>query len=296
MGTYHRIWGAHLFVPANNAGFLEKLPLLTVANIIIDLEYATKLPSKLEGRHLCKGAIQYLRQVRPDIRICVRVNLYKTGRLFLDDIATVAAARPDAIRIPSVNDPEEIAVADSVLAAVENSHGISVGSIALHPMIETPEGLHHAHAIATASPRVEALCLGGEDWAFNCGLERSRQGAELDYVKNELVAAASRAQVTPVDSVFNWLDDLEGLREECRHSFALGMKARATVNPVQLALIDEIYRPSPHRIAWARALISNLQEITLEGRVHHVCNGVITDELAIAQAHAVLANAPMEGK
>lgn len=291
MNEQRQNWGAHLFVPANNVGFLEKLPLLSVKNIIIDLEYATKLPFKLEGRHLCRAAIGYIRKVRPDICISVRTNLYKTGQLFFDDITMVAVAKPDAIRIPSVNDPSEIEHADRLLTEVEEAHVLPIGSIKLHPMVETPLGLHNAYRIATASSRVEALCLGGEDWAYNCGLERSQGGKELEHVKFGLVSAASRARVMPVDSVYNWLDDIDGLREECRCSFAIGMKARATINPRQLRIIDEVYRPSKQKVDWARGLLSGLNKISLDGRIHYVSNGVISDELAISQARAILANA-----
>ncbi|MDP2002042.1 MAG: aldolase/citrate lyase family protein [Desulfurivibrionaceae bacterium] len=285
------IWGAHLFVPANNAGFLEKLPLLTVKNIIIDMEYATKIPYKLEGRHLCKAAIGYIRQVRPDIGVAVRTNLYKAGQLFLDDLLTVAVAAPNAIRIPSVSEPSEVAHADELLSDIENTHGLLPGSIKLHPMIETPEGLHHAYAIATASPRVEALCLGGEDWAYNCGLERSQIGKELEHVKFELIAAASRAQVTPVDSVYNWINDLDGLAEDCNISFTIGMKARATINPRQIKIIDNVYKPSKYKIDWAKNLLAGLSEMYFDGRTHYISNGVINDILAISQARAILANA-----
>jgi citrate lyase subunit beta / citryl-CoA lyase len=291
MHAHRPIWGAHLFVPANNAGFLEKLPLLPVKNIIIDLEYATKLPYKLEGRHLCKGAVGYIRKVRPDIGISIRTNLYKTGRLFLDDIALAASAAPDAIRIPSVCEPHEVVHTDEILTTIEAASGLPSNSIRLHPMIETPEGLHHAYAIAASSPRVEALCLGGEDWACNCGLERSRSGKELEHVKFELVSAASRAQVTPVDSVYNWLDDREGLEKDTKISYMIGMKARAATNPRQLQLIDTIYRPSEHRIDWAKTLLSGLSELSVDGKTHYICNGVISDGLAVAQARAILANA-----
>ncbi|ENM5729152.1 CoA ester lyase [Vibrio mimicus] len=291
MMKQHQIWGAHLFVPANNAGFLEKLPLLPVRNVIIDLEYATRLPYKLEARHLCKAAIGYIREVRPDLNICVRTNLYRSGKLFLDDITAVAAAKPGAIRIPSVNTPDEITHADSLLSEIEEAQRLPIGAIKLHPMIETPQGLYSAYEIAAGSPRVEALCLGGEDWAYNCGLERSRAGKELEHVKFELVSAAARAQVTAVDSVYNWLDDIDGLETECRNSFSIGMRARATINPRQLKTINEIYRSSHHMLDWANGLLSSLNEISFYGQRHFISNGIIVDELAVAQARAVVTNA-----
>lgn len=282
------LWGAHLFVPANNAGFLTKLPIIDVSNIIIDLEYSTKVPYKIDGRFLCKYAISYLRKIRPDIAICVRTNLFRTGALFESDVRTIAVSLPDALRIPSVNSAEEVQRADQLITEVETKLGIEIGTIKLHPMIETPLGLKNAADIVCASSRVEALCLGGEDWAYNCGLERTKTGAELDYVKYELVSIASQYSVTPIDSVFLWLDDCKGLEDDCLRSFQIGMKARATTNPRQIHRINQVYKPSDKKISWARNLLEQLEEVELHGTRHYVSNGVISDPLAIYQAKQII--------
>ena len=285
-----RLWGAHLFVPSNKPGFLTRLPLIDIKNIIIDLEYATKVPYKLEGRYLARSAIGYLRQVCPNLNITVRTNLFRTGRLFLDDVRTVATAAPDAIRIPSVDSAHEVTRTDEILTQIEHEYDLQPGGIKLHPMIETPKGLDNAYAIATASTRVEALCLGGEDWAYNCGLERTPGGKELERVRFELVTVASHAQVTPIDSVYNWLDDLHGLEQDSINSFQIGMKARACTNPRQLPTIATIYRPSTTAVHWAQNLLADLTEISIHGQQYLVSHGVISDQLAISQARQILAN------
>lgn len=288
MQVQKSLWGAHLFVPANNAGFLTRLPLLDIKNIIIDLEYSTKIPYKIDGRYLCKNAVSYLRKVRPDISICVRVNLFKTGALFKEDVITVAKSLPDAIRIPSVSCAEEVMLADALISSVEEDLGVLRGTIKLHPMIETPLGLRNAAEIVSASSRVEALCLGGEDWAYNCGLERTKAGEELDYVKYELVSIASQYSVVPVDSVFLWLEDCTGLEQDSLRSFGIGMKARATTNPRQIAKINGVYRPSETKISWAKNMLEALEEVDVHGTKQFVCNGVISDPLAIFQAKQIL--------
>jgi len=282
------LWGPHLFVPGNNAGFLTKLPLIDVQNIIIDLEYSTKLPNKVDGRFLAKNAIAYLRQVRPDISICVRVNLFKTERLFENDMDVISRGLPDAIRIPSVNTAEEIVRADAILTDAENRLEVPQGTVKLHVMIETPMGLKNASEILAASPRVTSAGLGGEDWAYNCGLERTRTGEELDYVKHELVSIASQCGVVPIDTVFLWLDDFDGLEQDSRRSFQIGMKGRATTNPRQLSLINEIYVPSETKILWAESILSDLEEVELYGVKHQVVHGVISDPLAVNYAREIL--------
>jgi citrate lyase subunit beta / citryl-CoA lyase len=284
----HRMWGAHLFVPANRAGFLTRLPIVRARNLIVDLEYATRLPFKTDGRYLARHAIGYLRQVRPDFFITIRVNVPATGPLLEADLRIVAPAAPDAIRVPSVNHPDEIKRIDEQLGAIERAHGLPEGKIVLHPMIETPAGLRHGAAIATASPRNRSLCLGGEDWAHNLGLARTRSGKELEYVKASLVGLACEHGLLPIDSVYNWLDDLDGLRADSELSATLGFRARATTNPRQVAIIEAAYQPAADNVKWAMALLASLETVEIGGTTQYVSSGIITDPLAVQQARALV--------
>lgn len=282
------LWGAHLFVPANRAGFLTKLPVIRVRNLIIDLEYATRVKSKTDGRHLCQYAIGYLRSVRPDFNITVRTNLTKTGGLFEDDLRVVLETRPDALRIPSVNTPDEIERTDELVTKLEAQYGLPEGGVRLHPMIETPTGLRNGVAIARASRRNEALCLGGEDWAHNCGLTRTRAGKELEYVKAALVAIAAEESLFPIDSVYNWLDDPDGLVADTENSKLLGFHSRATINPRQVDTLNLIYRPAETDRRWAKTLLDGLTQMDICGTPQLVAGGVITDPLAVHQARTIL--------
>lgn len=279
-----RFWGPHLFVPANRAGFLTRLPLLPVGAVILDLEYATRWPHKHEARYLAAEAITYLRELVPGLSISVRVNMPAAADLALRDLDVVVAAQPDAIRVPSVDEPDALRRIDEHLGALERAAGLEEGSIALHPMIESPRGLARAFEIAAASPRNAALCLGGEDWAHNVGARRTQAGRELDYVRAALVAAAAEHRLVAIDTVYNWLDDLDGLERDCEHSRSLGFRGRATVNPRQLSTIEQAYRPDPQVVDEAHAMLDALQLTERDGAVIHLVNGVITDPRALFQA------------
>ncbi len=282
------LWGAHLFIPGNKAGFLCKLPVLNVKNIIIDLEFATKFPFKTEARYLTRNAISYIRSVRPDINTCIRINLSSTGKLQQDDIEIVAKKQPDSIRVPSVNNADEIKFIDETLTKIERENQLEIGSIKLHPMIETPLGLTHISEIVEASPRIEAIAFGGEDWAQNCGLLRTKLGHELEHIKFEMVTAAAEHKIFAIDSVFSFLDDKEGLIHDCKNSRIIGFKARATINPRQLEIINRIYSPSQTEIKWAESIINNLTEIKLGNKINYISNGIIMDPLAINQARNII--------
>lgn len=277
-------WGAQLFVPANRAGFLTRLPLLAVHAVILDLEYATRWPAKAEARFLAAEAITYLRELRPDLTLTVRINMPSAGRLAQRDLEIVAPARPDAIRVPTVEDPAALERICEQLRLVEQREGLEPGAIRLHPMIETPRGLSRVAEIARASPRIEALCLGGEDWAHNVGATRTRRGRELDHVRGALVSAAAEHGLVAIDTVYNWLDDLEGLAADCRHGKALGFRGRATIHPRQVPVIEQAYRPDPQALAAATSMLERLVEVDIDDTTVPLVDGVITDPSAIFQA------------
>ncbi|HSH05504.1 MAG TPA: CoA ester lyase [Anaerolineae bacterium] len=284
------LWGAHLFVPANNAGYLTKLPLIPIQHIILDLEYATLLAHKASARHLIRHAIPYLRELNDDLHICVRVNPVQAGTLLEEDLRLVVPAAPDAIRIPSVNHPDDVKKVDELVTHWEKLANLPPHSIALHPMIETPAGFRHAYAIAAASPRNQSLGLGGEDWAHNLGLNRTPAAQELHYLKAAIIPIAAEFNLAPIDSVYQWLDDIDGLLADCHTSLQLGYRGRATVNPRQIGIINQAYKPAPEFIAWAKNLTGGLQQQDVGGHTHYTAHDRLLDPLAVYQAQVALAH------
>lgn len=284
------LWGAHLFVPGNNAGFLCKLPILNVKNIIIDLEFATKMPFKTDGRYLTRNAISYIRLIRPDINICVRVNISSANVLQKEDIRIIAQSKPDSIRIPSVNNKFEVEYVDELLTKIEKENSMKNGSIKLHPMIENPQGLRNISEIIQSSPRVQAIALGGEDWAYNCGLHRTKKGHELEHIKFEMVTIAAEYSILAIDTVFSFLDDTNGLISDCNNSRILGFRARSTINPRQLEIINSAYAPLKEDIAWAKSTLDDLKEVKFDNNINYVSKGVIVDPLSVYQAKNIINN------
>jgi citrate lyase subunit beta/citryl-CoA lyase len=99
----------------------------------------------------------------------------------------------------------------------------------------------------------------------------------------------------PIDSVYNWLDDLDGLRADTELSATLGFRARATTNPRQVAVIEEAYQPAADNVKWAMALLASLETVEIGGVPQYVSNGIITDPLAVHQARALIRFVEKEG-
>ncbi len=283
------LWGAHLFMPANNAGYIFYTPLINAKNIILDLEYATNIDKKIEARYLLKYAISYLKKLRPDMNVCVRINLPWIKKFCYEDIKAIIDAEPDSLRIPSVRDRKDIELIENIIDDLEQKNGKNYDKIKFQPMIESPKGFSNIREIAGASKRNIALCLGGEDWAYNVGLERHKHSRELEYVRVEMVTVAAEYGLFSVDTVYPWLDDKVGFEKDSKIAREYGMCARAIQNPKQLNEANEIYKPSEERYKWAEDLLSSVVKEYVDDCEVFIFHNKIIDSQELVQANKILA-------
>ena len=131
-----------LFTPGSNARALEKIRALDCDVAALDLEDAVAPQAKEAAR----GAVCTLvaEKVFQNKEVAVRINSLSTPDGHAD-LEAVAKAHPDAVILPKVSGPAEVGAAHRALPS----------SIALWAMIETPRGVLHLDAIATAG----ASCL-----------------------------------------------------------------------------------------------------------------------------------------
>jgi citrate lyase subunit beta/citryl-CoA lyase len=133
------------------------------------------------------------------------------------------------------------------------------------PILESALGIEQAFAIATASGRVAAITIGLEDHAADLGVPRSPDGEESAWARARLVNAARAAGVQPIDSVYGWIDDLDGLRAWCERSRRLGFQGMGCLHPRQIDVIHEGFRPSREAIAKAKRIVAAYEKAQAEG-------------------------------
>lgn len=284
------LWGPHLYIPSNNVGFIYHVPLLNVRSVVLDLEDATPYSQKSQGRLLIKYAIKYLRDLCPNLIITVRINRPNLlPELCQKEINNIVKFQPNAICIPFVNSANDVICVDEWVTEAEENYKLTVGKIALHPMIESPQGVKNIDLIAAASSRNEALSLGGTDWRETHGISMRRFGKELNYIKTCMISAAAEHKLFVFDTVYPELSDIEGLKGDCQNSRELGIEGKAISTPQQIKIVDEVFRPSKDKIAWASELLAKVEQRILLSRKIYVFDERIIDELIIFQAKKVLA-------
>lgn len=249
-----------LFVPGSDRDKLAKVARFRSDAIAIDLEDAVADDQKTAARAIAAEAVGAL-----PATVAVRVNGAATGRLE-EDVAAVVRAGLDAIVVPKVERPDELALADGAIERAERENGLATGSIALLPIVETPRGLVRCEQLLDAAPeRTLTVAFGAGDYATEMGIDANGPGVR--YARERLVVAARAAGLArPLDGPWLELDDIEGLVADCRASRALGYQGRVIVHPAQVRPAQEAYSEvSDEAAARARRIVAAFEEAEARG-------------------------------
>lgn len=282
---------AMMFAPGNNPAMLQNAGIYGADSIIFDLEDTVSIPEKDAARHLVAGAIK---KIKYPCEVGVRINHISTpwGR---EDLDCVLASKPDFIRLPKGETADEIKMIDEIISEAEYKHGFEPGSIQMMAAIENPKGLSNAYAMATASPRMMALAIGGEDFSTSLKTGKSKSGRELYVARSMVVYAAREAGVYAIDSVFSDVRDDETFIAEVTLAKELGFDGKSCVNPRQIDLAYQVFTPTTKEIDYAHRVLEAYQEALARNSGVISLDGKMIDAPMIIRAERVLANATAAG-
>ena len=244
-----------LFVPGNNPKMMTSCGFFGADAVIFDLEDAVSPQEKDAARRLVHYALTNL--VLGATESIVRVNSTDT-----------AMFRP--------------------LDRLECEHGMEPGSIGVIALIETALGVENAYAIATASPRVRALFLGGEDLSADLRCKRTKESREIFYARTRLVMAARAAGVDVYDTPFTDVDDDEGLRADAEFAKSHGFTGKASISPRHLEGINACFSPTQAEADYAREVLEAIEEGVRQGKGAVALRGKMIDAPVVARARQTL--------
>jgi citrate lyase subunit beta / citryl-CoA lyase len=259
-----------LAVPGSSLRFLEKAQGLNADHVLLDLEDAVAPEAKTSARAQVASALNtgdWSGKVRT-----VRVNGATTRWAYGDVIEVVERAGPrvDAIILPKVTGPDEVAWLDLLLGQVEQVAGLPAGGIGIEAQIEDARGLSAVDQIAAASPRLEALVFGPADFMASIGMRSLEIGAQprgylggdaFHYPLLRILVAARAHGLQAIDGPYAAVADTDGLRRVATSAAALGYDGKWVIHPGQIDIVNAAF--SPGQEEYDRA------ELILEAYEHH---------------------------
>lgn len=260
-----------LYIPAANARAMEKARTLPADAIIFDLEDAVAPSEKAGARELLVQALRADFGARTRI---VRINGLDTEWGQAD--ARAFATGADAVLVPKVSRAEDL---DRIAQLVPQTP--------LWAMMETAAGMLNAAEIAR-HPRLQAMVMGTNDLAKELNARfRADRLPMMPGLGLCLLAARAHGRII-IDGVFNAFKDMDGLRAECEQGRDMGFDGKTLIHPLQLAIANEVFAPSPLEIELSRRQIAAFEEATAQGQGVAVVDGKIVENLHVATARAML--------
>jgi citrate lyase subunit beta / citryl-CoA lyase len=244
-----------LYMPGSNARALEKAKTLPADCLILDLEDAVAPEAKEPAREQVISAVKGGGYGSREIVIRVNGLATQWGEA---DLKAAAGAGADAILIPKVQSPEELATARSVLRLAG-----APGSQALWAMMETPLAVLNAAAIAAAGPGeypLTAFVMGTNDLAKDT--RASLGGGRVGMLAwlSTCVAAGRAYGIDILDGVFNGIGDDEGLKAELEQGKLIGMDGKTLIHPSQVEPCNIAFTPPAEEVEWARKIVAAFAE------------------------------------
>jgi citrate lyase subunit beta/citryl-CoA lyase len=263
-----------LFVPGSSARMLEKARAMACDVVVLDLEDLVVPEAKDSARAQVRAAITTYGPREVVVRINPRATPWGDA-----DLAAMRDAAPDAILIPKVDSPADIAAA--------------LGGIPLWAMIETPSAVLNLAAIAASG--VDCLALGTNDLLKAMRAKDLPDRRNLWAVLSQTVIAARAHDLTVLDGSYNDIRDEAGFAESCVQGRAFGFDGKTLIHPAQIEPCNRAFAPSRDEIAQARRIIDAFANQPEKGAI--ALDGRMVERLHAEEAQRLLALADaVEGR
>ena len=281
-----------LFLPGNTPNMIINGDALGADCIILDLEDAVSPDEKDSARLLVRSAMKNMGF--RGVEITVRINSIDT-EYWRDDLDAIIPLKPDFIMPPKSGCAEDIKKIDAYITGIEEKCGMDKGGVKLIPLIETALGVENAFNIATASKRVAALFLGGEDLTADLRCKRTKSGNEIDYARTRLVCAARAAGIDVYDTPFTDVNDDEGIIADAEYAKSLGFSGKAAIAPRHVRTINEVFSPSLKDIQYAQDVFEAIRLGKEQGKGAVSLRGKMIDKPIVERARQTLEAAKQLG-
>lgn len=281
-----------LFLPGNTPNMIINGGTLRADSVILDLEDSVSPDEKDSARILVRNS---LKAIDFGCETIVRINSLDTEYCALD-LEEIIPCSPDVIMPPKSSCKADMLRLDEMITAIEKENGIEVGKIKLMPLIETALGIENAFEIASATKRITAIFLGGEDFSADIRAKRTKSGEEILYARGRMVVAARAAGIDVYDTPFTDAFDDEGLVADAKFAKSLGFTGKAAVAPRHIYAINEIFSPTAAEIKYAREVITAIEEARKLGKGAVSLRGKMIDPPIVERAKQTLEAAECIGE
>jgi len=269
-----------LYLPASNPKAIAKARTLPCDMVVLDLEDAVAPEAKEAARAaavagIAEGGFGHR-------EVAIRANGLDT-EWGAADLAAIAGARADAVLVPKVNAPEDIARYHDALSGAHPQ-------MQLWAMIETCGIVGNLPAVAAMArtTRLSLWIMGINDLAKEMRAQLTPCRTPFQPFLAMSVAAARANGIAILDGVCNEFRDLELFEAEARQGLLFGFDGKSLIHPAQIEPCNTVFSPGEADLAWAQSVIEAFGLPENQGKGAIRVDGRMTELLHLEQARRLL--------
>jgi citrate lyase subunit beta / citryl-CoA lyase len=262
--------------------------------VVLDIEDSMPLEERPRARGLLAEEITELHAAA--VGAVVRINPF--GPETEVEVAAATVAGLTALMLPKASTPAEVQALHDLLSYHEGRAGLPRGGVGILPLPETAQGLHDAHLLAKASPRVKGIVgvISGPvtaDVARAFGFRASLAGTEQLYMNSKLVLDSRAAGAPfPIAGVFGVpVTDLAATEGLIRRARDLGYSGVCVMHPSHVALASAVFRPTSEEVAYFTGLLAAFEAAERRGLGAVTYQGAMVDYAMLPLAREVVEEA-----
>ncbi len=276
---------SRLYLPGDTPKLMLNAGIHKPDGVILDLEDSVAPDKKADARLMVRNALRGVDFYGAERM--VRINQLPAG---LEDLEYVVPHHVNLILLPKCESAEQVLSVDEKISSILAEKGLDY-PVYIMPIIESALGVVNAFQIASASGRVAALAIGLEDYTADLGAQRTPEGRESFFARNQLVNAAKAAGIQAIDSVFSDVSDMEALRTVVLESKSLGFDGMGCIHPRQIRVIHEAFAPTEAEIEKAKRIVLAFDEASEKGLGVVSLGSKMIDPPVVKRAQKTIADA-----
>jgi citrate lyase subunit beta/citryl-CoA lyase len=277
-----------LFVPGNRPDRVDKAVKTSADAVIIDLEDAVAFTEKETSRINARDKIK----AHAERKIMVRVNSLDSP-FFKNDLAEVVTDHLACLMVPKVESAAHVRKINETLLKIETEKGLVKGVVSIIPLIESAAAVQNIFQIVTEPTefsRIHCVAFGAADYTLDMGIEITREGSELSYLRARIAVASRAAGIDPpLDTPFMIdLKDMAALKIDAVRAKQLGFQGKLCIHPNQIEPCHEVFTPANEEIRYAERVLRVFDEAEREGSAAIQLDGKFIDYAVVERARRIL--------
>ncbi|MGD1838990.1 MAG: HpcH/HpaI aldolase/citrate lyase family protein [Nitrososphaeraceae archaeon] len=286
-----------LFIPGNNKKFLLKSKSLFPDILCYDLEDSVPDNEKSIARKLLVDTLSefgskefnYSNNSKKPL-VYIRINSFESN-LYDSDLNSIINTGLDGIVVPKVNNKIELDKIISIINNLEEKRNLEKNTIKIIPSIESAEGVINVYNISCANDRIQAIVFGVFDYLYDMQLDYDEtDDTSYNYARSKIPVAAKSAGIYAIDSIWQTINDLDGLKRDTEVARRLGYSGKSIIHPSHIDPVHSIFVPTNSQIKWAKRIleVAELEKISGSNKGAIKVDGKMVDAVHFKQAKFII--------